>query len=150
MHFKSLVKHIFSQVIEAQEFQIFELREALERSREEAKRLNMLNVIHMDNAITRDLSQPTATDAGCSPIAFPQDTRNHGDQDSRNHGNQDACYHGDQVIPSRDMVEVGVNTSFVIEDGIEHHPHKVSRLSCRGFVIMSTVVKVQSRVRYVK
>ena len=135
-------------MIEAQEFQIFELREALERSREEAKRLNMLNVIHMDNAITRDLSQPTATDAGCSPIAFPQDTRNHGDQDTRYHGDQDTRYHGDQdtryhgdqVIPSRDMVEVGVNTSFVIEDGIEHHPHKVSRLSC-SYMILSTSVK---------
>ena len=121
-----------TQVIEAQEFQIFELREALERTREEAKRLNMLNVIHMDNAITRDLSQPTATDAGCSPIAFPdrtgdQDRRHLGHQTTRHHGDPDTRYHGEQVIPSRDMVEVGVNTSFVMEDGIEHHPHKVSR-----------------------
>ncbi|XP_063674576.1 GRIP and coiled-coil domain-containing protein 2-like isoform X6 [Bolinopsis microptera] len=99
------------QEIEAQDFQIFELREALERSREDSKRLNMLNMIHMDTAICRDVSQPTVADIACSPIPPHLETRG-----TRDHGNQE--------IPSRDLVEVGVNTSFVFEDDISQHPHK--------------------------
>ena len=105
------------QVIEAQDFQIFELREALERSREEAKRLNMLNMIHMDNAICRDVSQPTVADTACSPILSRVETG--GDV-------VETRYHDNQEIPSRDVVEVGVNTSFVLEEGLDNHPHKVS------------------------
>ena len=120
---------VFLQEIEAQDFQIFELREALERSREDSKRLNMLNMIHMDTAICRDVSQPTVADTACSPIPPHLETR--GDVGTRDHGNQE--------IPSRDLVEVGVNTSFVFEDDISQHPHKVREhqeaATSRGFFL---------------